>query len=219
MTKLDLSNTVIKVLNREHGKKVVAFFKANGINTSSYRGTCTVEDGNTCCYYGCNKGYFSNRNISIVRSYHLTIIELPESKSFPEKWVVRGEYKCDDPNRPSTNPNHWFNTVCGCKRHVGFLTAYYYSKYTYYSYIPEGYIEVTKEQLLNHYNINLNKNNNEVLKKITKQRPTRIEGIRANCQKVKIASGCRPIGSRNTNSRKRIRVRRTQIKGKQLFSY
>lgn len=37
-----MDNVVIKVLNREHGKKVIQYFKDNGVDTKDYDGTVTA---------------------------------------------------------------------------------------------------------------------------------------------------------------------------------
>ena len=77
--KLDMDNTVIKVLNKEHGKKVIEYFRSIGIRTSMYEGTCTEKNDNAH-YYGLINDEFRNYSKSDVLAYGVKIIELPEEE-------------------------------------------------------------------------------------------------------------------------------------------
>ena len=76
-----MNNTVIKVLDKEHGKKVIEFFKAHGVNTSTYQGTCENV------YYGVIDGVFSYYNVKNFPNY-INIIELPTERTFPRVMYV-----------------------------------------------------------------------------------------------------------------------------------
>ena len=71
---MDLNNTVIKVLNKEHGEEVIEFYKKNGYNTKWFNGT------NIGFYYGLLNNYFSWYTDSDVERFNFKIIELPEEK-------------------------------------------------------------------------------------------------------------------------------------------
>lgn len=76
---MDLNNTVIKVLNREHGQKVKAFFEKNGVDTNNYNFIYSKEEGDTTIYYGLVDGYFTNISLNdIIRIPNkIKIINLP----------------------------------------------------------------------------------------------------------------------------------------------
>ena len=68
-----MNNKVIKVLNEEHGKRVIEFFKQY-CDTMSFEGTCIG------CFYGIIDGKFYIRSVEKVRIANAEIIELPEEK-------------------------------------------------------------------------------------------------------------------------------------------
>ena len=71
---MDLNNTVIKVLNKEHGAKVIEFYKKNGYDTKWYYGE------NIGCYYGVLNNNFLWYLDSEVKRFNPKVIELPEEK-------------------------------------------------------------------------------------------------------------------------------------------
>ena len=71
---MNLNNTVIKVLNREHGAKVVEFYKKNGYDTESYYGT------NVNHYYGVYSNRFSWYTNSDIERFHLKVIDLSKEE-------------------------------------------------------------------------------------------------------------------------------------------
>lgn len=75
----NLQNTFIKVLNREHGKKVIAWFKSQGVDTRSLNGFNTEEEGNHYIYYGVRKedGLFDNVGEDHIRVNQSSVITLP----------------------------------------------------------------------------------------------------------------------------------------------
>jgi hypothetical protein len=72
-----MNNTVIKVLNKEHGKNVIDWFNAQGINTNGYSGYVNEEDGGNAIYYGVIDSFFSNYNKKEVDKKKAKIITLP----------------------------------------------------------------------------------------------------------------------------------------------
>lgn len=75
---MNLNNTVIKVLNEEHGLKVIKFYEKNGYNTYPYFGA------NIGFHYGVLNNRFSWYNNSDMERFDFKIIELPEE---PEELV------------------------------------------------------------------------------------------------------------------------------------
>ena len=79
--KLDLNNTVIEVLDIEHGKQVIQWWKDKGVNTGTYEGINTKDSGDTEIYYGCIKEIFQAWRLPAVKEYSVKIITLPEIKT------------------------------------------------------------------------------------------------------------------------------------------
>ena len=69
---MDLNNTVIKVLNKEHGAKVIEFYKKNGYDTKWFYGS------NTGYHYGVYNNNFSWYTNSDMERFDFKVIELPE---------------------------------------------------------------------------------------------------------------------------------------------
>lgn len=75
-----MNNTVIKVLNKEHGKKVIEFFKSKGIDTNTYTGDVKYF------YYGVKNnefGIFSNIPNNCI------VITLPEDLPIPRMVLAK----------------------------------------------------------------------------------------------------------------------------------
>ena len=79
---MDLNNTVIKVLNEEHGTKIIEFYKKNGYNTGSYYGT------NIGYHYGVYNNTFSWYSDTDMRRFPLKVIELPKENVYPKVMMV-----------------------------------------------------------------------------------------------------------------------------------
>ena len=77
---MNYNNTVIKVLNKEHGKKVIQWWKDQGVNTEYYTGSFSEENNNFAIYYGIINGRFYNCTIEDVNRFKLKIIELPTNE-------------------------------------------------------------------------------------------------------------------------------------------
>lgn len=98
------NGTVIEVLNKEHGKKVIEWWKEQGVDVKGCEGTISREcRGFTTYYYGLVNGMFSNWNIESVKSNNAKIITLPEP--FPERWYM----VCTKENREVAN--EWRKSV------------------------------------------------------------------------------------------------------------
>ena len=76
-----MNNKVIKVLNIEHGRKVIEFFK-------QYCDTCDLKGYNIGDYYGILNGKFNTWYIDEVFNARAEIIELPEEKTYPRVMLV-----------------------------------------------------------------------------------------------------------------------------------
>ena len=75
-----MNNKVIKVLDREHGKKVIEFWK-------KYCDTKILRVDNIGSYYGIINGIFDFLTIDEMR-YNVEIIELPEERAYPRVMLV-----------------------------------------------------------------------------------------------------------------------------------
>jgi hypothetical protein len=75
-----MENTVIKVLTKEHGAKVIKWWESQGVDTSIYTGTICESEGYESIYYGVINGNFGNYSRKDVDRYNAKIIELPEEE-------------------------------------------------------------------------------------------------------------------------------------------
>ena len=100
-----MKNQVIEVLNKEHGKKVIEYWKSRGVDTMGMCGSFTKEDSGSSCYYGVINEMFDCCTIEDVRKYNAEIIELPkEENSFPRVMLV------------SDDGDSWYKRVVLMKR-------------------------------------------------------------------------------------------------------
>ena len=83
-----MKNQVIEVLNREHGMKVIEYWKSKGVDTMGMCGSFNKEDSGAVCYYGVINDMFDCFTIEDVRKYNAEIIELPEEKTYPKVMIV-----------------------------------------------------------------------------------------------------------------------------------
>ena len=84
-----MKNQVIEVIDREHGMKVIEYWKSKGVDTKDMNGSNTREKGIPTRYYGIINGYFHCYSIDYVKEANAEIIELPkEENSFPRVMLV-----------------------------------------------------------------------------------------------------------------------------------
>jgi hypothetical protein len=75
-----MENTVIKVLTKEHGEKVIEWWKSQGVDTGYKEGSACVEDSDIHVYYGVIDRRFDNYAAYQVSKANAKIIELPEDE-------------------------------------------------------------------------------------------------------------------------------------------
>ena len=83
-----MKNQVIEVLDREHGMKVIEYWKSKGVNTSVLMGIRTKKAGSIFRYYGVIDGFFDVYSEREAAENNAEIIELPEENSFPRVMLV-----------------------------------------------------------------------------------------------------------------------------------
>ena len=86
-----MEDEVIEVLNDEHGKKVIEYWKDKGINTGLFGGFLNKADNDTSRFYGVIDGRFSIYSYDYVKSKQAKIITLPEEEKeeiFPKIMMV-----------------------------------------------------------------------------------------------------------------------------------
>ena len=98
-----MDNKVIKVLDMEHGRKVIEFFK-------QYCDTCGLTGCNIGNYYGIINGEFDHWLMTEIAEANAEIIELPEEKSYPRVMLV-SDYK-----------KNWLKRVVFMEKCGGFLS-------------------------------------------------------------------------------------------------
>ena len=98
-----MNNKVIKVLDREHGKKVIEFWK-------QYCDTGVLSGDDIGSYYGLINGRFDIWAADEVRRYNAEIIELPEEKTYPRVMLI------------SDDKMTWGKRVVFMEKNGGFLT-------------------------------------------------------------------------------------------------
>ena len=98
-----MNNKVIKVLNEEHGKKVIEFWK-------QYCDTGRFIGDNVGGYYGIVDGKFDFLGIDKVREANAEIIELPKEKAYPRVMLV------------SNDKTNWAKRVVFMEKCGGFLS-------------------------------------------------------------------------------------------------
>ena len=152
-----MKNQVIEVLNKEHGKKVIDYWKSRGVNTLGMNGSFTKENGEEERYYGVIQNDFDCYRIEFVRKYNAKIIELPTESPKEEKPFPRVMLVSDDGN--SWNRRVVFMKRCG--RYISWIDAETIEeseniyKTTYWRYAKEfpEKVELTKSQIADKFGI------------------------------------------------------------------
>ena len=88
-----MKNQVIEVHDKEHGRKVIDYWKSKGIDTYFMLGIGTKKAGYLCRYYGVIDGCFDCYSERQAAENNAEIIELPsespkEENSFPRVMLV-----------------------------------------------------------------------------------------------------------------------------------
>lgn len=104
-----MKNQVIEVLDKEHGKKVIEYWKSKGIDTYGMLGISTKKDGSFFRYYGVIDGCFCSYSERQAAENNAEIIELPEENSFPRVMLV------------SDDEIKWYKRVVFMKKRDRFL--------------------------------------------------------------------------------------------------
>ena len=153
-----MKNEVIEVINKEHGKKVIEYWKSKGADVRGFSGNQTREDDSEFRFYGFINGEFNNYRRKSVYLYKAKIIELPiespkeEEKQFPRVMLV------------SDDGDSWYKRVVfmkKCNRHLSWLKAetveesesiYEATAWRYAKEFPEK-VELTKSQIAEKFGI------------------------------------------------------------------
>ena len=150
-----MKNQVIEVLNKEHGKKVIDYWKSIGVDTMGMCGSFTKEDSESSCYYGVINDMFDCYTIEDVRKYNAEIIELPkEEKPFPRVMLV------------SDDGDSWHKRVVfmrKCDRYLAWCRSetikesesiYETNSWRYAKELPEK-VELTKSEIAEKFGISI----------------------------------------------------------------
>ena len=152
-----MRNEVIEVLNKEHGKKVIEYWKSEGADVRGFAGNQTREDDSEFRFYGFINGEFNNYRRKSVNLYKAKIIELPiespkEENTFPRVMLV------------SIDEIKWHKRVVfmkKCDRYLAWIDAetieesediYKTTSWRYAKEFPEK-VELTKSQIAEKFGI------------------------------------------------------------------
>lgn len=72
-----INNTVIKVLNPDHGKQVIQWFKSQGARVGNRTVECCESNNDRNIYYGVINGIFDNYPLLYFINKDIEIVELP----------------------------------------------------------------------------------------------------------------------------------------------
>ena len=150
-----MKNQVIEVLYKEHGKKVIEYWKSKGVDTSGMLGISTKECGYLCRYYGIIDGSFGCYSERQAAENNAEIIELPkEENSFPRVMLV------------SYDGEAWYKRVVFMKKCDRFLSwnkaetieesesIYETTVWNYAKELPEK-VELTKSEIAEKFGISI----------------------------------------------------------------
>ena len=83
-----MKNEVIEVLTKAHGRKVIEYWRSQGIDTILMEGSNAKSHNAKNRYYGVINNTFGGFSIEVVKDTNTEIIELPEEKPFPRVMLV-----------------------------------------------------------------------------------------------------------------------------------
>ena len=153
-----MKNQVIEVLNKEHGKKVIEYWKSEEFDTGIFEGSQAKSDNSTFRFYGVINGIFGNYNKKTVDLHNAEIIKLPtESPKEEEKPFPRVMFVSDDGN--SWNKRVVF--MKKCDKYISWVDAETIEeseiiyKTTYWRYAKEltEKVEIKKSQIADKFGI------------------------------------------------------------------
>lgn len=99
-----MENQVIEVLDKEHGKRVIEYWKSIGVDTLGMSGSQTKKGDYLWRYYGVIDNCFDVYSGRQAAENNAEIIELPEENSFPRVMFV------------SNDGNEWYKRVVFMKK-------------------------------------------------------------------------------------------------------
>ena len=149
-----MKNKVIEVLNKEHGKKVIEYWKSKGVDTMGMSGSQTKKGDYLWRYYGVIDGYFNVYSERQAAENNAEIIELPEENSFPRVMLV------------SDDGDDWYKRVVfmqKCDRFLAWNNAetienaewtYRVASWHYAKELPEK-VELTKSEIAEKFGISI----------------------------------------------------------------
>ena len=155
-----MNNQVIEVLNKEHGKKVIEYWKSKGFDVRGFAGNQTREDDSEFRFYGVINEEFNNYRKKSIDLYEAEIIRLPtespkEEKTFPRVMLV------------SYDGEAWYKRVVfmkKCDRYLAWDSVetieeseriYKTTSWRYAKELPEK-VEITKSEIAEKFGIPIN---------------------------------------------------------------
>ena len=149
-----MKNQVIEVLDKEHGRKVIEYWKSKGVDTGDVNGSCNKADNDRFRYYGLINNCFSEYSIEYCESFNAEIIELPKEKTYPRVMMV------------SFNEVVWYNRVVfmkKCGRYLAWTNAETIQESEYvYGIVPWRYakelpekVELTKSEIAEKFGVSV----------------------------------------------------------------
>lgn len=121
-----MNNIVIKVLNVEHGKKVIEFFKSKGFDTRTCTGHAVTR------YYGVLNNVFNWYSFEEIANSDAKIITLPEDLPIPRMVLVRNLERCTWKKKPLLADLHRFGVdfpyICGSAENPNIHSGWRYMK-------------------------------------------------------------------------------------------
>ena len=149
-----MKNEVIEVLDKEHGRKVIEYWKSKGVDTYDMLGISTKKGGDLCRYYGVIDNCFDVYSERQAAENGAEIIELPKENPFPRVMFV------------SDDGNEWHKRVVFMQKCDRFLAwdsvgtiedaewTYRVANWRYAKELPEK-VELTKSEIAEKFGISV----------------------------------------------------------------
>ena len=154
-----MKNKVIEVLNKEHGKKVIEYWKSKGFDVRCFAGNQTREDDSEFRFYGVINEEFNNYRKKSIDLHGAEIIHLPTESPKEENTFPRVMLVSDDGIK-------WCKRVVFMKKRDRFLAWFsaetieesesIYETYTwrYAKELPEK-VELTKSEIAEKFGVSV----------------------------------------------------------------